>query len=831
MKNLFLLSLLCLLGSEIFAANVYGKLTDEKGEILSFASIYIKGTSIGTTSNLEGVYSLSLEPGTYELVFQYIGYDSKNEVVTVGKEDVELNVVLSPIANNLEEVVVTLGEDPAYRIIRKAIQKRKFYQEQVKEFSCDTYVKGRQHVRNLPKTFMGQSLEMFRQGLDSNGTGILYLSESMSRLHQKNGEYKEIMSSSKVSGNDNGFSFNSGAALAGISFYENSFDLVGDTKILSPIASTALGTYNYRLETSFFDNNKRLVYKIEVIPKNKLAAVFAGYIYIVDEDWAIHSTDLFTTGKSVNISVLDTVYFKQTHINLGNDVWRIFTQEISFKLRLLIIATEGEFVGVFSNYDLNPKFEPKFFDAEIFKVEDLANKKILSFWDSIRPVPLSKEEKLEYKTKDSLQIVWKSKPYMDSLDKKANKPAITDLLTGYTYQNTYRKFKFTILSPIMTLHYNTVQGQIIGIGAEFEKDINEEKRSRFKLHAEAEYGIHDKEFRGFGYAEFNFNAINNAFLKVEGGRYKKQFNPSDPVPLIVNTYYTLLGKWNYIKFYDKYYGRVFYSQEIVNGLSLRASLEYAQRVALTNMAEDSWVPQNTNAFYTNNPLDFGRPHNMKDSPSFITHEHLEIALALRIRFGQKYITYPNRRFYTSSPKYPDIWIRYRRGIPILGGDTNYDYLELKIEKDAIPIGTVGALSFKLTGGWFPYKAKMYFMDYHHFNGNQTMIAKTSEYLSTFQLLPYYEYSNNTAFGMLHLEHDFGGFIFNKIPGIKKLGFETVAGYHLLYTPEKGTYMEFNIGIDRIGWKLFRFLRADFVIGYPVGGPVRFGGVLGLTLSL
>ena len=831
MRNLYLLFLLSLLSTITFAAHVHGKLTDESGEFLPFASIYIKGTSIGTTSNIDGMYDIELEAGTYELVFQYVGYASKVENVTVGDEDIELNVVLGPIANNIQEIVITAGEDPAYRVIRKAIKKRRFYQNQVKKYSCDTYVKGRQHVRNLPKSFMGQSLEAFRQGLDSTGSGIIYLSESISKLHYKDGAYKEIMSSSKVSGNDNGFSFNSAGALAGLSFYQNMFEL-GDTKILSPIANNALGSYKYRMETSFYDNDGHLVYKIEVIPKNKLGALFSGYIYIVDEHWAIHSTDLFTTGKAVNISVLDTVYFKQTHINLGEKTWRLFTQEISFSLKLLLIRTQGEFIGVFKNYDLNPKFPPKFFDAEVFKVEDLANKKLSTYWDSIRPVPLSKEETVEYKTKDSLQRVWESKAYKDSMDREANKPKIFDLITGYTFQNSYHDYKFTIHSPINTLHFNTVQGQILGIGFDFVKGLKDKKdrKQSLKLHAEGEYSFHDKQFRGFGYMQMRFSPIRQDILHVEGGRYKRQFNPRNPVPLLVNTYYTLLGKLNYIKFYDEYYGRVTYAGELFNGFYLNATLKYAQRHALVNSTDFAWVYEDPNRYFSNHPQDLNRPTPYKDVPSFKTHEALAFVLSLRIRPGQKYITYPNRRFYQPT-KFPDIWITYARGIPFLGGDTNYDYLELKVEKNDIPIGTVGLLSFKATGGWFPYKSNMFFMDYYHFNGNQTFIAKSNAYLSTFQLLPYYEYSTNTGFGMLHVEHDFNGFIWNKIPGLKQLGFEFVAGYHFLYTPEKQEYMEFTLGLDRIGWNLLRFLRVDFVMGYKVGEPLRYGGVVGITLSL
>ena len=829
MKTFLLFLFYMFFSTCIFALNIHGTVTDENGEALSFVSIYIQGTSIGTTTNIDGKYSLKLDNGTYELVFQYIGFESKIEKISLSKEDLELNVSLNPVSNNLQEIVVTAGEDPAYRIIRKAIKKRKFHLKQIKEYSCDSYVKGVQHIRNLPKSFMGLSLDILRQKLDSNGTGIIYLSESISKLHHKDGEFKEIMSSSKLSGNDNGFSFNSGAAMAEMSFYNNSFEL-GDSEILSPIANGALATYKYRLESSFFDKDGHLVYKIEVIPKNKLASVFGGYIYIVDGYWAIHSTDLFITGKSANISVLDTAHFKQTHIHLGEKIWRIFSQEIRFSLKLLTIATKGEFIGVFTNYDLKPDFPSNFFDAEVFKVEDNSNKKINEFWDSIRPVPLSEEEVLEYHNKDSLQRIWETKAYKDSIDKQANKPKIFDLLNGYTYQNSYKKYKLFFISPLDNLHYNTVQGQIIGLGLEFFKDINEEKRRKFKVHLDGEYSIHDKQFRAKGYFQMRFNAISNALLRVEGGRSKKQFNPSDPVPVLVNTYYTLLGKLNYIKFYDEYYGQVRYSQELFNGLFFRASLKYTQRVALTNHGFDFWIKKNTNSFFSNNPQDFSNP-TMKDVPSFITHEHFEIDLSFRIRFGQKYISYPNRRFYSGS-KYPDIWISYRRGIPLLGGDTNYDYLELKVEQENIKIGTVGLLSFKATAGWFPYKQNMYFMDFRHFNGNQTFIAKTSEYLSTFQLMPYYENSTNTAFAMFHIQHDFNGFLWNKIPGLKVLGFEFVTGYHFLYTPEMSPYMEFNIGLDRIGWNLFRVLRVDFVMGYQVGSPrLQVGGVVGVTISL
>lgn len=817
--------------STLSATPIKGKIVDSSGEILSFASIHVEGTSIGTTSNIDGFYELELEEGTYQLVFQYVGYTSKVESVTIGKQAIELNVVLEPLVNNIQEVVVTAGEDPAYRVIRKAIKKRKFYLNQRKEYSCDAYVKGKHSVGvdELPKSFMGFSLEDDSLDVDSLDFGILYLSESLSRLHYKKGQYKEVMVFSKVSGDDKGFSFNSGSDLAKLSFYQNTIQL-GEAQILSPIANDALSAYKYRMETSFYDEKGHLVYKIEVIPKNKLGAVVAGYIYIVDKDWAIHSTDLFTTGKSANISILDTLHFRETHIKLDDKTWTVFSRNLTFTLKVLFIKLYGYFASVFSNYDLNPNFDKKFFNAEIFKVEDNANKQDQAAWDSIRPVPLGKDEIEDYHEKDSLQKIYNSKAYKDSMDRIANKFKLMDLATGYTYQNTHKGYAFNVSSILQNFYFNTVQGFVLGLNANFKHTVNAEKYQWYRISGEGNYAFSEQQFRGSGAFEMQFSAISKAKLKIEGGKKALQFNSDNPIMPMINNYYTLLEKRNYLKLYDEVYGSATYSQEILNGLYVEGGIKYAQRSALVNTTDWSFVPKNTRAYFSNHPQDIGQPNINKDNPSFLTHQHLELALKLRIRLGQKYVTYPNRRVYKPS-QFPDIWISYKKGVPWLGGTTNYDYLELKLTKEKIALGTSGLFSFNLTGGWFPNRAKTYFMDYHHFNGNQTIFAKNDAYLRTFQLLPYYQNSTNSAFAMLHAEHHFNGAIWNKIPGLKVLGFEFVAGYHVLYTPENREYMEFNIGLDRIGWGIFRFLRADFVMGYKVGEPLRYGAVLGFNFSL
>lgn len=75
MVRLCYLFLLLFLGEAAEAAQIYGRITDESGEALAFAAIVVEGATQGTTTNLEGYYALTLAPGRYTLVYQYLGYE------------------------------------------------------------------------------------------------------------------------------------------------------------------------------------------------------------------------------------------------------------------------------------------------------------------------------------------------------------------------------------------------------------------------------------------------------------------------------------------------------------------------------------------------------------------------------------------------------------------------------------------------------------------------------------------------------------------------------------------------------------------------------------
>ena len=81
---------------------IKGTVTDDKGEPLIGATIMVVGTSVGVVTDLDGNYSISIPKGKRDLIFSYVGYNSK----TITATSSPLNVVLSQNQEVLDEVVV-----------------------------------------------------------------------------------------------------------------------------------------------------------------------------------------------------------------------------------------------------------------------------------------------------------------------------------------------------------------------------------------------------------------------------------------------------------------------------------------------------------------------------------------------------------------------------------------------------------------------------------------------------------------------------------------------------------------------------------------------------
>jgi hypothetical protein len=479
--------ILLILFFPVFAASsqtIEGTVKDAEGNTLPFASVLVKGTPMGVTANNEGKYSLHLSPGNYTLDCRYVGYASSEKNITVTSSQQTINFVLTLQRLTLKEVIIKEGgEDPAYEIIRNAIKKRPFYESQVKAFEAEVYVKGMIKLINLPQRIMGQKIpdeDRDAMGLDSSGKGIIYLTESITKVYaQQPDKLKLEVISTRVSGN-NGLAFSFPAF---ISFYQNNVNIaqqINPRGFVSPIADNALNFYNYKFLGSFFEDGEE-VNVIKVIPKRNYEPLFSGIINITENDWRIYSCHLSLSKKSA-LEILDSLEISQIHRPVTNDVWRIKNQVIHFSFNKFGIRSEGDFVNVYSKYDLQPNFQKGFFERVVIKYDTAVNKTPHSYWDSIRPVPLEPQEIKDYQTKDSAFEASNdsTENNLDSLRKKQGPLKLTQLFwsgVDRTHYSKVNQYKISFDPLLKTLQYNTVEGVAINpslVISKYSKALNSE---------------------------------------------------------------------------------------------------------------------------------------------------------------------------------------------------------------------------------------------------------------------------------------------------------------------------------------------------------------------
>ncbi|MFM2394201.1 MAG: hypothetical protein RLZZ546_2183, partial [Bacteroidota bacterium] len=311
---------------------ISGIVKDDKNEILPFVSIYEKGTTNNTISNEKGYFVFDVGGGNRTIVFQYLGYKTVYKELNV-KQDVEIEVSLLPEDLNINEVVIQAGEDPSYPIIRSAIKNREINKFGKQEFESELYTKALMKIKDAPKTLFGMDLGNMDGILDSNRNGILYLSESISEVNfSPPKQYKEVLLSSKVSGESNGISVNQ-FSYANFNFYNENISLFRN--LISPISDEAFSYYNFYLYEKFVDNNGSTVNKIKVKPKSNFRPCFSGFIYINDDLWNINSLELSIDGDAIKNPIMDSIIIKQVFIPVKESKqWYLINQNVYFKANI-----------------------------------------------------------------------------------------------------------------------------------------------------------------------------------------------------------------------------------------------------------------------------------------------------------------------------------------------------------------------------------------------------------------------------------------------------------------------------------------------------------------
>lgn len=811
-----------------------GVITDTKGEPLPYATVYIKGTTIGTAANAKAEYILQLSPGQYTVYCQYMGFEKATYTVTIkGAETITHDFSLAEQTLQMKDVVVKANaEDPAYAIIRKAIKRRKFHKEQIEQLQTSIYMKGVIRNREMPSNIFGFDIsgdDMESSGgggADSSSLGILYLSEQEADYYTDGKKERTVIRSVRESGNPNGFGLSRMPPI--VSFYDNNVNPlweISERGFISPISENALLYYKYRFQGQFMQDDYT-IYKIDVIPRRLYEPLFSGTIYIVDKDWAIHSLNLWLTKKS-NLTGIDSLQIEQTYLPLKKDTWVIKSQVQYPTLKFLGMDFTGNFVAVYDAHKINePLPDSLFKDKVISSYDKNAKKKDTSYWTDARVLPLEEDERVDYNKRDSIHAKLSSPEYRDSMRRLRNKFKAGDLiLSGYSYTTKENKHRFATNSLMNgMMEYNTVEGVVVSPKFWWDHQIDTGKTLNTVLGTR--YGFSNTHFNTYGRITYTTNdrswRSRKWWLGVEGGKYIFQYNPRNTITSLYNTVTTLLYGRNYMKLYERWTAAAFVGRNFGNGFAFKLKGGFQRRLPVANTSFYTFSGDGEKLFTPNVP-------DQLSGMLWEVHNAVLAKASVSYQPGVTYVQYPD----FLSPQYskwPVFTLEYDKGIPgLLNSKVDFDNWRFAVS-DYMNMKLLGSIEYNIGVGGFLNKNYVSLPDMMHIADNRLIIA--SPYLRSFQLAPYYQYSNTAdLYAEAHIEYNMNGLLTNKLPLLRRARWNVVAGTNTLFINTNNYYTEAFIGIDNLGYKIFRFLRVDVVQSWDNFNNRMTGVRIGLDMGM
>ncbi|MDR0230121.1 MAG: DUF5686 family protein [Flavobacteriaceae bacterium] len=815
-KTIFLLScLLCALNVFAQIEQLKGTVLSSQGEPISNCFVFIKNTTHHTTTDENGHFSIPVEKRQM-ISFQKEGFEIKRHFVYSHTNFEHLQIKLTSLDDaNL------LYDEPQDQYAAFLIAQISLLNPTITQNTkVDYYSKGKLELTTAREKFLGQKRKDLVPSLDLDTlSNYIYLSELKSQLYFRNSQgVKEKIIAVQERGTNKNVLFQTGMN-SDFNFYNKSAST--QVNVISPIYEHASTYYYYKLESIEKDEDGFYNYCISFTPKRSREPIADGQLTINSRNYQLVSIEARMFGTNVNLkNIKELTVVQDFTYNKKLNRYTKDKQTIDLDGRFLVFDFSGIFSSFYSNYEDMPDGKKYEKANELITYSPNFDKQSESFYNLHRPIPLSKNEQSFFDTK-TLFVTENTKATLDSIDKRTNNFTLFKLIKGYEYINSYKNTRYTYHGLISTFAFNAVQGFNVTTGIDYAKIYENEQQT--KMGMVVTYGTNESKFRFSGYASHIFNEIDYNTLTFSGGTTILQFNQDDPIKTPINSFASAWFGKNYAKYFEKKYFKIQYSQYAFNGIKLNFDVEYALRETLKNyVITPPFVP--TMEFESNNPLD---PTNHESKP-FINNGLFKINLSFDFVFDQKIINYPNKKQYIPTSKFPILSFTFEKGLSTTTSDYNYTFAQLST-KYSNNIGNLGNLFVGLSIGKFFEENNIAFTDYKHFNGNQTFVGSTPIYNKHFNLLPYYEYSTNKHFVEFHAEHDFRGFIMNKIPLLNKTRYSIITGFHVLSIPEKQTYREFSIGLNNFGFGKIRPFRIDYFTTLSSNTPKKHGVILGIKV--
>ncbi len=793
--KLFYLLTFLILSSVAFGQKtiINGRITDaENNQPLPFVNVAFKNSKIGTTSNLEGYFSIETYYATDSLIASFVGYKPLSKKVKKDENQI-INFKLSPGNVQLQEIIIKPDKkykDPALAIMEQVIENKKINdRKKLDAYEYEVYNKIEFDLNNIDENFKSRKAwKKFNFIFDYVDTSDkspylpIFMTESMSdyyytRLPKRK---KEVIKATKITGLENeSLQQFLGDMYQNINIYDN-YIMIFNKSFVSPVANVSNVSYHYYLLDSMnIDNHK--CYKIKFVPRREFELNFTGNLWIADTTYAVKKVEA-TISKNANINFVKDLTIEQEYSQVEKEVWMLTRDYLLVDINLAdkTVGFYGRKTSTYRDFVINKPRDFEFYtDGTNITVADDANEKELSYWEENRHEELTKNQKVVYQMVDTLKKVPAFKTYVD---------IIKIVTTGY------KEFERFELGPYFNFYsYNPVEGHRFRVGARTLSGFNESIRLRGYL----AYGIRDNQFKyGLG-TDIFLNRKTWTMLHLDYRNDIMQMGTSennDQQDNILASFFRarpanqLNGIEEYKVGFEHWYSEALSNELIFNHKELRS------------VTPDLVFDQNTDtAIY--DPLNRVKISELK----FNTH------FALR----EKYVLGAFDR-YSLSSMFPIINLRTSFGIKGTFGSA-YEYQKVYLSiKDKIFINPLGYsvyhAGFGKIWGTVPFPV----LEVH--NGNETFFYDPL----AFNLMNFLEYaSDEWVQGVI--THHFNGLFLNKIPLMRRLQWREliwVKGVAGSLRPENQTTLEFptaltalpkpyfesGVGVENI----FKLLRVDFM---------------------
>jgi hypothetical protein len=815
--------LLVMLHNSVLAqlTTVTGTVTDAKTrKAIPSASVIFTGTSYGTVTDEQGHFSLSAHAAYSSISVSHVGYSSKSQEVKPGQEQ-ETDISLLRSSQQLGEVRVVSAKkkkysnknNPAVELIRQVIAHKK--QNQPESYD---YTEFRQYERmvfslsNLSDQFKNRRIFknyqfLFREQ-DSSSIGgknllPIYMEEKLSNNYYRKSPYakKQIIEASKQVTYDEKFIDNKGLTTyfnrmyQDINIYDNNISLLSN-QLLSPISNNAPDLYKFFITDTLKEQSPQLI-ELSFTPRNTNNMLFEGRIYItMDGNFAVQNA-LLSVNKNINLNFVREM---EATLSFGkNPDGRFHLSQSDLKMEFGINKEKGggvfgERLVTFKDYKINSPRPDETYAGPALVTAPNAGNKADAYWVDNRPDTLDEKTAGIYKNIDSLQTIPSFRRTLD---------IATLLVAGY------KNFGWFEMGPVNTFYsFNPVEGFRPRLGGRTTTALS--KRYYFETYGA--YGLRDEKFKYFLSSTYSIN--NKSIYSFPQHYVRASFQHDTKIPgqelqfvqessLLLSFKRGANDQWLYNDLF-----RLDYMHEYQSHFSFALGFK-------------KWGQSPAGALRFENLLPDGSVAQLN---RINTTE-----LSFELRYAPKEKFYQGKLYRTPIPdKYPIFTLRYNQGIKgLLGGDYNYQSLTGNITK-RFYLSNLGFTDVSSEGGYVFGKVPFPLLDIHR--ANQSYAFQ----LQSFNMMNFLEFVSD-RYASISIDHNFNGYIFNRLPLLKKLKLREVVNFKALwggiraennpqYDPSllrfptnaqgqrttfslsDGPYMEGSVGISNI----FKILRVDMV---------------------